>query len=71
MVTYLVEIQNDAHTAKEIFLLKPKTTTSHLIDADFPIATLMYYDNSAAFHKEHKTLSYSSLKPIEEVYIKT
>ena len=70
VVTYLVEIQNDAHTAKEIFLLKPKTTPSHLIDADFPIATLMYYDNSAAFHKEHKTLSYRSLKPIEEVYIK-
>jgi RsiW-degrading membrane proteinase PrsW (M82 family) len=70
VVTYLVEIQNDEHTAKEIFLLKPKTTPSHLIDAHFPIATLMYYDNSAAFHKEHKTLSYSSLKPIEEVYIK-
>jgi RsiW-degrading membrane proteinase PrsW (M82 family) len=70
VVTYLVEIQNDEHTAKEIFLLKPKTTPSHLIDADFPIATLMHYDNSAAFHKEHKMLSYSSLKPIEEVYIK-
>lgn len=70
VVTYLVEIYNDNHTDKKIYLLKPKTTASHLIAGDFPVATLMYYENPAAFQKEHETLSYKSLKRVEDVYLK-
>ncbi len=69
VVTYLVEIYNDNHTDKQVYLLKPKTTPSHLIDGDFPLATLMYYDNPTVFQKTHETLSYKDLKPVEEVYM--
>jgi hypothetical protein len=30
----------------------------------------MYYENPAAFQKEHETLSYKSLKRVEDVYLK-
>ena len=70
VVTYLVEIYNDNHTDKKVFLLKPKTTASHLIAGDFPVATLMYYENPTAFQKAHETLSYKALKRVEEIYLK-
>lgn len=70
VVAYLVEVYNDNHSDKKIYLLKPKTTTSHLIVGDFSIATLMYYENPAAFHKAHETLSYKTLKRVEDVYLK-
>ena len=55
---------------KEIFLLKPKTTSSHLIDQNFPIATLMYYGSSNLLSKQHETIPYKPLKVVEEVYLK-
>ena len=70
VVTYLIEVYNEAHTEKEIFLLKPKTTSSHLIDQNFPIATLMYYGSSNLLSKQHETIPYKALKVVEEVYLK-
>ncbi|MBI3519286.1 MAG: PrsW family intramembrane metalloprotease [Bacteroidetes bacterium] len=71
VVTYLIEVYNENNKPNSIYLLKPKTRSITYVDNQYPIATLMYYENPAVFQQEHETLSYKELKGIEKVYIKT
>ena len=69
VVTYLVEVYNE-DTPSDIYLLKPKTRSVTFFNGQYPIASLMYYENPLVFQKEHETLSYKELKRIEYVYLK-
>lgn len=69
VVTYLIEVYNEDKES-DIYLLKPKTRAITYIDNEYPIASLMKYENPAIFQKEHETLSYKELKLIKYVYIK-
>ncbi len=70
VVTYLIEVYNENHTHKEIFLLKPQTRGITEIDGIHPVGILMYYENPTLFQKEHSVIPYKKLKQIEYVYFK-
>lgn len=70
VVSYLIEIYSTDHSRKEIFLLKPKTIATKHLNRDIPIGTLYYYENPALFQKEQESISFKSLRPLEEVYLK-
>ncbi len=70
VVTYLIEIHSDNNTHKQIFLLKPKTTAIKFLNEEIPVGTLYYYNDPSIFQKEQETLSFKTLKPLEEVYLR-
>jgi hypothetical protein len=69
VVTYLIEVYKEDEES-DIYLLKPKTRSITYINNEYPIASLMLYEDPKAFQKEHETLSYKELKLVKYVYIK-